>query len=412
MSLFGRWFSRPSKPAPAPPVVVIPLARTVSMTVTPSDATCILTPRGDRPIDPIRATGTSHQSFHIPGTVPAWGADLDVTADGYEPFHGWVTIPDGDTEWPAVTLTRTIVELPPLQRRGQFYYQPDGSPFTVIEASQFRLYERFLNGEDVAPVLAQLQIEGFNTARVWLLNTSVGHIVPWEHPDFYQRLPDLLRLCARFGLYVELTVFTQTQSLMPTLFAQQAHYDATVQAIGSTFCFIEGVNEADSHDNAFDPRLRLDKPPGATFDLCRGSNGADAWAVEPVIDSARYHSNDTNQWQRRAAHNPMEIADAFGVPCTANENTRTDRDGNPDHHFDAGAGGALLHAGTCLHSPEGKDSVLMQGQTLTCARAFVAGARSVDLSQRTAGYIHRTDLESDTVIRVYQRGTAIVRIRK
>src|SRR3954465_5884736 len=109
MSLFGRWFSRPSKPAPAP-AVVVPLARTVSMTVTPSDATCILTPRGDRPIDPIRATGTSHQSFHIPRTVPAWGADLDVTADGYEPFHGWVTIPDGDTEWPAVTLTRTIVE--------------------------------------------------------------------------------------------------------------------------------------------------------------------------------------------------------------------------------------------------------------------------------------------------------------
>lgn len=394
----------------APPV--IPLERHVSLTVDPPDAVCVLTPRGDRFVAPITATGRGHQTFLIPGDLPAWGADLDVTAAGYEPFHAFLTLPVVDTELPAVTLRRNAVALPPLVRLGQFYYRQDGTPFTVIEASQFRAFERFLNGEDLSPVFWQLEAEGFNTIRVWLLNTSVGHVVPWEHADFYQRLPAFLMLAAQFGLYVELTVFTQTQTLLPTLAAQQAHYDATVQAIGDTFCFVEGVNEADSHDNAFDPRLRLWKPDGATFDLCRGSNGADAWALEPVIDSARYHSNDTLEWPRRAAHNPMEIADAFRVPCIGNENTRTDRDGNPAHHFDAAAGGALLHAGNCLHSPEGKDSVVMQGQTLVCARAFVAGARSVDLSQRTSPYIHRTDLESADVIRVYQRGSEIVRIRK
>jgi hypothetical protein len=385
-----------------------PADRRLAFTVTPGDAVCVLRPQGDRPVDAITATGQGHQTFTVPGAIPGWGSDFDVTADGYEPFHAFLTLPTTDTELPAITLVRTVVALPPLVRQGQFYYQADGSPFTVIEASQFRAFERFLNGEDLSPVFGQLQAEGFNTIRVWLLNTSVGHIVPAEHPDFYDRLPAFLAHAARFGLYVELTVFTQTQSLMPTRAAQQAHYDATVQGIGATFCFVEGGNEVDSHDNAFDPRLRLWKPAGATFDLCRGSNGADAWAVEPVIDSARYHSNDTNEWWRRQAHNGMEIAAAFGEPCIANENTRPDRDGNQNHHRDAAAGAALLSAGSCLHSESGKHSRVMDGADLACARAFVAGARSVDLSQRTAGYVHRTDLEGPTVIRAYQRGSAVV----
>lgn len=386
-----------------------PADRRLAFTVTPGDAVCVLRPKGDRAVEAITATGQGHQTFTVPGSIPGWGSDFDVTADGYEPFHAFLALPLTDTELPAVTLVRTVVALPPLTRQGQFYYQ-NGAHFTVIQASQFRAYERFLNGEDLSPVFGQLQAEGFNTIRVWLLNTSVGHILPWEHPDFYARLPAFLALAARFDLYVELTVFTQTQSLMPTLSAQQAHYDATVQVIGETFCFVEGVNEADSHDNAFDPRLRLWKPAGATFDLCRGSNGADAWAVEPVIDSARYHSNDTNEWWRRQAHNGMEIAAAFNVPCIGNENTRPDRDGNQNHHRDAAAGAALLSAGSCLHSESGKHARVMDGVDLACARAFVAGARSVNLSQRPAGYIHRTDLEGPTVIRAYQRGSAVVLI--
>src|SRR5262249_20576227 len=158
------------------------------------------------------------------------------------------------------------------------------------------------------------------------------------------------------------------------------------------------------------PNLQLGKPPGATFDLCRGSNGSDAWAVEPVIDSARYHSNDANEWWRRQAHNGMEIADAFGIPCIANENTRPDHDGNPSHHEDAAAGAALLSAGSCFHSTSGKDAVPFSDADRGCAQAFVRGAKSVDLTQREAGYLHRGDLEGPSVIRAYQRGSQVVKI--
>ncbi|HEX8030264.1 MAG TPA: hypothetical protein VF491_17440 [Vicinamibacterales bacterium] len=308
--------------------------------------------------------------------------------------------------------------LPALVRNGQFYYLPDGTPFTVIEASQFRAFERFLNGEDLTPVFSQLQAEGFNTIRVWLLNTSVGHVLPWEHADFYRRIPAFLAFAAGFGLYVEFTVFTQTQTLIPTLAGQQAHYDQTVQAVGATFSFIEGVNEGDAHDNAYDRRLRLWKPAGATFDLCGGSWGADSWGpvdgnnqpTATVYDSVRYHSNDTSEWQRKQAHGSFEMAGHYGVPGIGNENTRPDRDGNLNHHRDAAAGAALLCAGSCFHSEAGKQAAVMGDVDLACARAFVAGARSVDLSQRVAPYVHRTDLEGPTVIRAYQRGSAVVTI--
>lgn len=359
-------------------------------------------------------------SFMLPTAERGHGATLvlDYTVGGHAyTFESRVLLSgeSADVDLPAVVI---IKELPPLARRGKFYYNADGSPFTIKEASSFRLFERFLNGEDVTPVLAQLQAEDFNLARVWLLNTSVGHILPWEHGDFYQRLPDLLTLCARFGIYAELTVFTQTQTLMPTLAAQQAHYDATVQGVGPTFCFIEGANEGDAHDNAYDPRLRLWKPAGATFDLCGGSWGADSWGpvdannqpTAPVYDSVRYHSNDLSEWQRKQAHGAFEMAEHYGLPGIGNENTRPDRDGNPNHHRDAAAGAALLCAGSCFHSNAGKDAVVMTGVDLDCARAFISGANSVDLTQREAGYVHRSDLEGPAVLRAYQRGSAVVTI--
>jgi hypothetical protein len=242
------------------------------------------------------------------------------------------------------------------------------------------------------------------------LNTSVGHILPSEHPDFYTRLREFVGAVGGYGLYLELTVFTQTQTLMPALADQQHHLDSTLAALGDAFVFIEGVNENDSHDNSIDPNLQFNKPAGATLDLCTGSNGSDAWVVLPVRESARYHSNDANEWQRRCAHNGMEMADAFGVPAISNENTRPDHDGNPIHFFDAAAGAALLSAGSCYHCNDGKNAEIFKGQDRDFAVQWVAGAKSIDLTQRVFGYIHRTDLETGDVIRAYQRGTQVVLI--
>ena len=346
-------------------------------------------------------------TFTMPGTEPPWGYRYDwpgKTQRSATPLPG-----PGDHEGIVLAYAPPVVTLSRLDPVGQFYYR-QGSPFTVIECSDFQLFERYLRGQDIRPVLEDRRDLGFNTLRVWLLNTSVCHILPSEWPDFYQKLGPFLDALAGYGLYAELTVFTQAETLMPQPADQQAHYDATVQAIGGRYAFVEGVNEADSHDNAFDPALRLWRPEGAIFDLCRGSNGADAESPEPIIDSTRYHSNDTNEWWRRCAHNGMEQGDKYSRPNIANENTRPDHDPDTRHHHDAAAGAALLSAGSCFHSQGGKSSVAFTGIDRQCAAAWVQGARSVDLSQRVYGYIHRTDLEGPDVIRAYQRGSCVVLI--
>ena len=131
-----------------------------------------------------------------------------------------------------VALPPVWVPQPRLTTTGQFYYC-DGQPFTIIQCSDFQVYERYLRGEDIGPVLADRRDLGFNTLRVWLLNTSVCNIQPKDFPAFYSSLGPFLDLCDSYGLYVELTVFTQTETLMPSLAEQQAHRDPTACTVWS-----------------------------------------------------------------------------------------------------------------------------------------------------------------------------------
>ncbi len=80
--------------------------------------------------------------------------------------------------------------------------------------------------------------------------------------------------------------------------------------------------------------------------------------------------------------------------------------------IDSAAGAALLCAGSCFHSVQGKTSQVWDANTEAVARAWAAGARSVDLSQQHQPYVHRSDLETPELLRVYQRGTCIVEIRR
>ncbi len=305
----------------------------------------------------------------------------------------------------------------PLARRGPFYYRPDGSPFTVIETTGFAAFEKHLRRDpSLDDYLKQASELGFNVVRVFMLNTSVHHLLPAEWPNYYDEVPAFIARLGSYGLYAELVAFTQTQTLMPRLEDQQAHYDRLVAAIGPNFVFLEGANEYEQHDNAYDPRLNLHKPAGATFDLCSGSQGSGQEVpLSPVRDSIRYHSNDQSEWQRKQAHNGMEMSDHNGLaPCLANENTRTDKDPTPYKHHDAAAGAALLMAGSCLHSSAGKMASPLSGVELECAQQFIVGVRSVDLTQRTQPYFRIEDpsIKRPEDLRVYQRGSCVVHVRR
>lgn len=308
------------------------------------------------------------------------------------------------------------------------FFTLNGQPHTLIEASDFSLFKRFLDSEGgtVAAVLEQRQSLGFNLLRVWLLNQSViggrnggfdgSRIHPDDYPDFYGQLGRFVDLCGKGGLAVELTAFTQTQTLMPKVEDQRQHWARTQEAVrGRGHVILELVNEMDAHDNATDPSLLKMLPEGILG--CSGSGGADSPPPGPTWNYLAYHTNDLPEWWRKVGHNAMEWADQHNVPCLSNENTRfPDRDSETNHAFDAARGAALLCAGSCFHSQGGKASVLFSGQELVCAEAWARGAKTVPLEFQHGYYRHRQDLESPDVIRVYSRtldgAEYIVRIRK
>jgi hypothetical protein len=293
---------------------------------------------------------------------------------------------------------------------GQFFTM-DGQPFTLIESSDFSLLKRALDGEAIDPILSDRAALGFNTLRIWLLNQSVirwrngyddgQRIHPADYPDFYDVLRWLVGRCADHGLCCDLTIFTSCGSLMPEKAEQQQHLDSTAWAVRDLSTVILSlVNEADQWDNA---TADLTRPAGVL--ITRGSNGADS--VPPQHDAPwdaeEYHSNDLNEWQRKVGHNAMEWADQSKRPCWSSENTRPDRDGSDAHFEDAAEGAALLCAGACFHSNQGKYSTLYSGRDLSAARAWVNGAQSVPLEFQRGLYHHRTDLEGPDCIRAYER---------
>lgn len=299
---------------------------------------------------------------------------------------------------------------------GQFFTL-NGQPFTVIQSSEFSLFKRYLDGEDINPVLRQRSALGFNTLRVWLLNTSVvafrngtqqDGIHPAQHSDFYTRLRAFCGVCESYGLIVELTVFTSTPDLMPNHGDQQLHLNLAANAVmGLGNVLLELVNENDHETNGVKDNEvwnGLTRPGGVL--ISRGSSNADnpPNRHDNPWDYEEYHTNGLSEFQRKVGHNAMEWADQSHKPCVSNENTRyPDQDSSEIHAEDAAENGALLCAGSCYHSQAGKASVLFTGIELNCAGKWAGGAKKVPLEFQKGRYAHLVELEGPNCIRAHAR---------
>lgn len=300
-------------------------------------------------------------------------------------------------------LTKPRPSLPRLVTRGSVFALENGERFTAIECSDFNLFGRYLSeGADaIRPVLEERSALGFNMLRVWseyqgnaTFTAEIGRLVPSEWPDYGTRLDQFFTLCAAYGLYVELTVFTGT--------GIAGHWETVgLVARQHTSVILELANEVGAHPSINPANYQ----PIAGVLCSHGSNGSQATPVRPAWDYETFHTNDAFEWWRKGGHNGMELsAGAEGIeashkPVLANENTRPDRDGNITHHEDAAAACALLIAGSCFHARSGKNSTLF-GQDRPFAEAFVRGAMSVNLGYQDGRYV-REDPGAD--LRVYSK---------
>ena len=279
--------------------------------------------------------------------------------------------------------------------------------FTVIQTSNFNGLNRYRREgwHAMDPVLTQRQELGFNSLRDWTVY-DIGGIGITGPPDaeLYRIIPEYLAFCADYGLYVEVTAFTGISPYWDRNNPQAMidHWNRLDDALDgcTNLLDLEAVNEGDNAPNAGVPLDRLRRPIGKI--ASHGSAIQDAPPMQPHWDVAGYRS-PSSEWQRKVGHNAMEWADAWGIPVWTNEYPRTDNDPNPQHWYDGAASSVLLCAGAgCFHSPEGKNATLFSGQTLVCAEAFIAGARSVPLEFQDGAY-SRPEPNPPSVIRRYRR---------
>lgn len=292
---------------------------------------------------------------------------------------------------------------------GQHFRRADDTRFTAIEATDFHLLGRVLAGEDVGPVLRQRGEAGFNMLRVFTAYqvAGIGRLVPREHPGFYARIAEAARAIGRAGFYLEAVAFTGPYGgIFDTDDEKVAHWAHFVEAFRGIPCVLaEMVNEHDHPANKDLPFARLARPAGLF--ASHGSATMDTRPLEPFWDYATYHPA-SSEWQRKVGHNAMELWDG---PTLTNETIRyPDNEQSAARAHDAAAGAALLCAGACFHSVNGKRSALWDATELAAAQSWAAGARSIALTCQDGGYRHRSDLEGAGVIRAYQRGQCVVRI--
>ena len=287
-----------------------------------------------------------------------------------------------------VLLASAATPLPRLVADGRWFKQDNGVRWTGIEATDFNLFNRFLNGEDIAPILHQRADVGFNLLRVWTdfnvcadgnceQRQPIGRLVPTEHPDYYARLRDFLDECARHGLYVELTAFTGRSDSDP---ARIAHWEALIAAVSpSTNVLLELINEHNVHNKTL-PYHRLRQPPAPIL-ASHGSGGAGGEPRLPIWTHVTYHPGFGADWMRKAVSEGGDAAGKYNVPVLLNETTRfPDNDKSLEHAYDVGRGCALVLAGCAFHSVTGKNSRLWEGHELALAREWARGARSVSLA--------------------------------
>ena len=308
----------------------------------------------------------------------------------------------------AADRPHTQPALPRLEVDGHFFRQDTGARWTGIQASDFNLFNRFIDGENISPILRQRADAGFNLLRVWTDfdvcadgkcpdHQAIGRLIPREHADFYKRLRDFLDLCAQRGFYVELTAFTGRPDADA---AKIAHWEHLIEAVGpQTNVLLELVNEHDAHNKPL-PYDKLRRPPAPIL-ASHGSGGAGSTPRLPIWTYATYHPGFGADWMRKTIEEGTQTAAKFNVPVLVNEATRfPDRDQSLEHAYDVGRACAIALAGCAFHSVSGKNSRLWQGRELELAREFARGARSVPLTCQSGELRH---LDDPHALRVFER---------
>ena len=307
--------------------------------------------------------------------VPSGRSVVYFTKAGYLPDEFETIMPDDGGK----DIRLTPEPLPRLTRIGNHrFITDDNNKVLLIGCSDFMLYWRFLQGEDIAPILTERQALGFNCVRVF----GMAHYIPineFSLPAFrpqdygkayYDNLLLFEALCHSFRQYVYFSCFPDNGFIMPNLSEKQTHHDSVVSRWTDLY---ELTNELDAHSFNYVNPADFTRPMHLL--ACAGSQGEGLhiahWDFFDFHPRRNYpsHIKDCN-----LADNPNYLAGYEGL---IGEPDRYGWQGNPNamQAFESAGSARGTALGIVFHSRRGVRSELFDEQTRECAKAFIAGLK-------------------------------------
>lgn len=265
--------------------------------------------------------------------------------------------------------------LPRLHVAGKVFATPDGHPWLWKMVTDFLLFERFQNDQNIIYLLRERKAFGANGVHVIGMCGFDGHTFsPDSWPNYYSALDAFFGLLSREGLYCEFVPLTGARTLYPGHDRQVLHAERCYEiARRHPHVLLELTNE---YDHSFEVGLDVEnftQPAGLLWS--RGSGTGDHDPAIPYGTHATFHPGRSDEWPRK-----MKTAMEYPVACANNEpmgGGEVDEPGrrstNVEDFYDAGACAALTSAGATFMSEAGKWSEPFGLVQRRCAEAFFAG---------------------------------------
>jgi hypothetical protein len=239
-----------------------------------------------------------------------------------------------------------------LRVEGRAFFDADNNVWRWRGASQFLLFARYLNGEDISPQLDWLVDRGFNLLRLFGEVPAGFHPEdygitnyerPFERSDFDTKLHAFFQLLADRGLRCEYTVLTYADSTD----IMRAHVQRVFDIAASHWnVFVEVANEPEN--NQIDPVTVMQgvnrRGVLSAYGLDPARASREAWNAVPMLEYGTTH--DLQRDLEHSAYNTkdaMEMQNAFGVPFVNDEPIGAIDPGHP--HFAQNRGEIWGHIG-------------------------------------------------------------------
>ena len=256
--------------------------------------------------------------------------------------------------------------------------------------SDFTLFQRVLDGQNIDALLQERQGLGVNTLRVFCMyDGGLGRFHPRDYPRYDAQMQEFINRLGVLGLRMEWVVLADCQRVMPDVGEQRAFVEQVVNRCrGWTNCFVSLGNEWPQ--NGWNPD-DFTKPTGGGVPLFSfGSNLGDS--VPPRLAESDYREwhgrrdwpkvwqssddmvfvahgwqEDDHGWHQVALWAPTVHDEPIGFAEVGQDGRRSD---DPDLARTLALSSLAYGAGATFHCDAGVRGELMGPRQRLCAQVF------------------------------------------